>query len=70
MSGATLTVGLRGPGVLIVEDMDKLNGVYTFTYVAPATVTGPTNVLITISATKFGYAVGTTRVGITVLPAG
>ena len=67
VSGATLAVLRVGPGTVTLA-VDQLNGVYTFTYTAPASVPGPTGVLITISASKLGYANGTARLALTVTP--
>jgi len=67
VSGATLAVLRVGPGTVSLA-VDQLNGVYTFTYTAPASVPGPTGVLITINASKLGYASGTARLALTVTP--
>ena len=67
MSGATPSLLRVGPGTVSAVT-DRLNGEYTFVYTAPATVTSATGVLITINATKFGYASGMARLAITVLP--
>ncbi len=67
VSGATLTLLRVGPGALTAVS-DKLNGEYTLTYTAPSSVPSPTGVLITITASKFGYANGTARLALTVLP--
>ncbi len=67
VSGATLTLLRVGPGTVSAVT-DRLNGEYTFVYTAPASVPGPTGVLITITASKFGYANGTARLALTVIP--
>lgn len=67
ISGAVGAATLRGPGSL-TPIVEVGCGVYRFTYTAPESVTGPTAVLITVGINKFGYAVATMRVGITVVP--
>ncbi len=67
VSGVTLTLLRVGPGA-VTSATDRLNGEYTFVYTAPVSVTGPTGVLITITASKSGYANATARLALTVLP--
>ncbi|HKZ89083.1 MAG TPA: PKD domain-containing protein [Thermoplasmata archaeon] len=67
VSGATMSVVRVGPGTVSAAT-DQLDGVYTFTYTAPSSVSGPTGVLITITASKSGYANGTARLALTVVP--
>ena len=67
VSGALLTLLRVGPGTVSAVT-DRLNGEYTFVYTAPASVPSPTGVLITMNADKLGYARGTARLAITVVP--
>jgi len=67
VSGATMAVLRVGPGTVSAAT-DRLNGEYTFTYTAPASVPGPTGVLITINVSKLGYLNGTARLALTVTP--
>lgn len=67
VSGATVSVVRVGPGAVSAVT-DRLNGVYTFVYTAPSSVSGPTGVLITIAVSKLGYANASARLALTVVP--
>lgn len=56
-----MPIGILGPVV------DRLNGIYTFTYTAPI-VTDATGVSIRIDASKLGYNAGFTRLGLQITP--
>lgn len=59
VAGVTLDVSLRGPGSL--GPAEPFGCAYRFTYTAPSDVSEPICVLISIIASKYGYAVGTSR---------
>ncbi len=67
VSGATVALLRSGPGA-VSPAVNQLNGVYTFVYTAPLSVVSPVNVLISISASKYGYANASARLTITVTP--
>lgn len=67
VSGAKLSLALRDPNLgsfsLVVDELD---GVYSFIFYA-SVVSGDTGVLIKIEASKYGYAIGTGKVGLVIL---
>lgn len=65
--GANMTLLMRIIIGTLGRVVDRLNGVYTFTYTAPV-VTLSTGVTIRIDASKFGYNAGRTNLGLLIVP--
>lgn len=57
-----VSIGTLGPVV------DRLNGVYTFTYTAPSAGYECTSLALRIDASKDGYRTGTVRTGLAICP--
>ena len=68
VSGGTMTASVSATLGTVSRPVDRLNGVYTFTFTAATTITQPTGVLINVALSKFGYQRPTTRIGLIITP--